>query len=471
MLAVTPSLGSLRDQGQQRLSCDEVFDGQQAAGVADRFGAVHPTCRAFGHASAEAVAGHLQCHRCPVRRTVRPDPGPQPPESRWTAWCERVWYASMSGEATPGMPAMDELTNGEAMDGEARLRRSVEFGVWCAALAGGTALVHALGTGSLAAPPTDPATWATWLDGRDPLVASMALLRLLVLAVCWYLVGVTSVGLVARLLRATRLLRIADALTLPPVRRLLQQTLGVALATAMVTSVTSPGGGAVSTPSTVRLAAAAAEDDGSTPDGSTPDGSLGGAEGPVASTGEGPPSVTLRGLPYPPIAGRAGPDATVVDPVEPGHSAPDAAVSPPTRPSAPTRPLAPATVLLPWQVGSEPGAAGDREGTDHPEASTAPTASTASTASTGPTGPTGPTAPSASTDDPGPVIHTVRTGESLWRIASAQLAQEHGRSPSDAEVVPYWRELIERNRDRLPDRDDPDLILPGQELLLPPVLP
>ncbi|TVR18752.1 MAG: LysM peptidoglycan-binding domain-containing protein [Nitriliruptor sp.] len=351
------------------------------------------------------------------------------------------------------------------MEGEARLRRFVEFGVWCAALAGGTALVHALGTGSLAAPPTDPATWGTWLGGREPLVASMALLRLLVLAVCWYLVGVTSVGLVARLLRATRLLRIADALTLPPVRRLLQQTLGVALATAMVASVTSPGGGAVSTPPTVRLAAAAAEDD-----GSTPDGSLGGGQGPVTSTGDGSPSVTLRGLPYPPIAGRPGPDATVVDPVEPGNSAPDAAVSPPIRPSAPTRPLspaqplAPATVLLPWQVGSEPGAAGDREGTDHPEAPSAPTSANA------PTAPSAPTAPTAPTDDPGPVTHTVRTGESLWRIASAQLTQEHGRSPSDAEVVPYWRELIERNRDRLPDRDDPDLILPGQVLLLPPVL-
>ena len=378
----------------------------------------------------------------------------------------------MGGEATPRTPATDELTNGKAMDGEARLRRSVAFGVWCVALAGGTALVHALGTGALAAPPTDPATWATWLDGRDPLVASIALLRLLVLAVCWYLVGVTSIGLLARLFRATRLLRIADALTLPPVRRLLQQTLGVALATAMVASVTSPGGGAVATTSTVRLAAAAAEDDGSSPDGSSPDGSspdgsspdgsspdgsssgglssyglLWGAQGPVASTDDGPPSVTLRGLPYPPIAGQAWPDTTVADPVTPGHAAPDPAVSPPARP------LAPATALLPWQVGSEPGAAGDGEATDDLES---PTASTS---------------PTTATDDPRLATHTVRTGESLWRIASSRLAQEHGRSPSDAEVVPYWRELIERNRDRLPDRDDPDLILPGQELLLPPVLP
>jgi len=354
-----------------------------------------------------------------------------------------------------GTPATDGLTSGETMDGEARLRRAVEFGVWCTALVGGTALVHALGTGALAAPPVDPAAWASWLDGREPLVATMALLRLLVLAVCWYLVGVTSVGAVARLFRATRLLRITDALTLPPVRRLLQQTLGVALATAMVASVTGPGGGEVPTSSTMRLAVAAAEDDRASPERATPDRLLRGAEGRVASNGEGAPTVTLRGLPYPPIGGRAGPDARVADPVPPAHAQPDAAVSPPPRS------LPPAPVLLPWQVGSEAGGDGDQEGSSHPEVATTPTP---------PTPPTGPTPP---TEDPGPrpAIHTVLPGESLWRIASDRLAQQQGRSPSDAEVVPYWRELIEHNRDRLPDRDDPDLILPGQELLLPPVLP
>lgn len=370
--------------------------------------------------------------------------------------CEGKAETETAGGLTTG-----EAMKGEAMDGETRLRRAVEFGVWCAALAGGTALVHALGSGVLAAPPSNPSMWASWLDGREPLAASMAVLRLLLLAVCWYLVGVTSVGLVARLLRATRLLRIADALTLPPVRRLFQQTLGVALATAMVTSVANPGGGAVSTPSTMRLTAAAAADDGTAPGGATLDGALEEEAGAVAATGDEAPSVTLRGLPYPPAVGHARPDATVVDPVEPGRSAPDAAAS------APTPPLAPATVLLPWQVGGETGAAADRESTDHPEASSAsPTSSTASASSASSASPSPTDEP-----DPPPATHTVRPGESLWRIASARLAQEHGRDPSDAEVVPYWRELIERNRERLPDRDDPDLILPGQELLLPAVLP
>ncbi len=63
----------------------------------------------------------------------------------------------------------------------------------------------------------------------------------------------------------------------------------------------------------------------------------------------------------------------------------------------------------------------------------------------------------------------VAPGDHLWGIAEETLADHLGRPPTDAEVVPYWRRVIEANRDRLVHRDDPDLILPGQELVLPPV--
>lgn len=63
----------------------------------------------------------------------------------------------------------------------------------------------------------------------------------------------------------------------------------------------------------------------------------------------------------------------------------------------------------------------------------------------------------------------VAPGDHLWGIAEETLADHLGRPPTDAEVVPYWRLVIEANRDRLVHRDDPDLILPGQELVLPPV--
>ena len=346
------------------------------------------------------------------------------------------------------------------MDGDERLRRFLGFWVWCAALVGGTTVVHALGNGALAAPPADPMAWTTWLEGRDPLVATMALLRLLVLLGCWYLVGVTVIGLLARVVRAGPLLRLADAVTLPPLRRLFQQTLGAALATGLVVSLSTPGGSVVPAPAELRLAAAATEDD-ADPAGTTPDV----PGGPARSADDGSPSVTLRGLPSPPIRDGTTPGGDVDEHLAPGFLAPDATSTPPdpTRPPARLRP--PATALLPWQVGSEPGVAQERGGGSDPVEPTELTESAESAESAN--------EPPAPALDPGlgPTSLTVRTGESLWRIASDQLEQVLGRSPSDAEVVPYWRELIERNRDRLPDRDNPDLILPGQEVLLPAVLP
>lgn len=61
----------------------------------------------------------------------------------------------------------------------------------------------------------------------------------------------------------------------------------------------------------------------------------------------------------------------------------------------------------------------------------------------------------------------VRPGDHLWGIAEEVLAERHGSAPSDAEVHRLWVRLIDANRDRLVDPQDPDLILPGQRLALP----
>lgn len=315
-------------------------------------------------------------------------------------------------------------------------RRILGFGTWCAALLLGTALFHALGDGSLAPPPLDPSAWGAWIQGRDALVATMALLRLVVLGLCWYLVGVTTVGTAARLLRAARLTRLADALTLPIVRRLLQQTLGVVLATTMVTAATGPSL-AVPAASPAQVAAGVGED--AAPVGTTAGSSgsdaaiplpvppwigMGTARGARAPL-DGAPEVTLRGLPAPA----------------------DAEGFP-----------------LPWRI-PEADAPPDRDvpaDTDAPDAAAAPPDRDA---------PADTSVPDVAVrgGDRDPTSHTVRSGESLWRIASHRLEVTFDRAPTDAEIVPYWRELIEVNRERLVDRDDPDLILPGQELLLPPV--
>lgn len=101
---------------------------------------------------------------------------------------------------------------------------------------------HALGAGPLASPPLSPAGWPGWVATRDPLLATVAILRLVVLLLTWYLLAATVIGGLVRVLRAARLVRLADALTVPTVRRLLQGAFGLTVATAVATSV--PAGAA-----------------------------------------------------------------------------------------------------------------------------------------------------------------------------------------------------------------------------------
>lgn len=111
---------------------------------------------------------------------------------------------------------------------------------WFAVLVGVIAGFHHLGTGPLAAPPSDVAGWGPWLAARDPFVATVAVLRLLVLALAWYLLVAATAGLLARLLRSARAIRVVDACTLPPLRRLLEASVGVALAVGVV-GAAAPG--------------------------------------------------------------------------------------------------------------------------------------------------------------------------------------------------------------------------------------
>lgn len=59
----------------------------------------------------------------------------------------------------------------------------------------------------------------------------------------------------------------------------------------------------------------------------------------------------------------------------------------------------------------------------------------------------------------------VRPGDSLWRIAEAELTRRHGAAPSDAEVAAYWPRIHAANRALV--GPDPDLVRPGVPLVLP----
>lgn len=100
--------------------------------------------------------------------------------------------------------------------------------------------------------------------------------------------------------------------------------------------------------------------------------------------------------------------------------------------------------------------------------STTSTSSTTTTTTTPTTVPaSAPSAPTPATEPARPSAWTVRAGDHLWSIATRSLTDGLGRTPSTAEVVSHWQLLVELNRDRLRDPSNPDLIYPGDDVLLP----
>jgi nucleoid-associated protein YgaU len=81
----------------------------------------------------------------------------------------------------------------------------------------------------------------------------------------------------------------------------------------------------------------------------------------------------------------------------------------------------------------------------------------------------------AASSKPAPVTraqasHVVVEGENLWTIAQDHLAKARSGAdePTLREVTAYWQRVVEANRARLLS-GDPDLIYPGERIVLPPV--
>lgn len=62
--------------------------------------------------------------------------------------------------------------------------------------------------------------------------------------------------------------------------------------------------------------------------------------------------------------------------------------------------------------------------------------------------------------------HVVTSGEHLWSIAEDELRRRTDRRPTAGEITLYWREVITDNRGRIAS-GDPDLIFPGERIVLP----
>lgn len=286
------------------------------------------------------------------------------------------------------------------------VRRWGPLALWAGCLAAALVLLGWLGGAGLAVPAvTTPGAWVLWVTTGDPVTVTMTILRLLALGLAWYLAGVTSISVVARALRAARLVRVADALSFGPVRVVAQQAVGVGLAAGVVVTTI--------------------------PAAPTAPGVVGGAAVDVAVMlpVEEPAAAAPAGL-----ALREPPPAPVPAPAAASRAVSGGPVDAPTA----------AAATAPWQTEAAATTPSQTEGTS------------AGTAV-------------AHGQRNGMREHLVAPGDHFWSIAEDAVARHRGRGGTDAEVRVYWEALVAANTDRLVVPGNPDLLLPGQQLLLPEV--
>lgn len=291
-------------------------------------------------------------------------------------------------------------------------------------------------------PLDDPRAAAEWLAGLDPALLGSSLVRVAALVATAYLLAVIGLGAAARASHQARLVRAADRVTLPVVRRLLGRSFGLGLAASVVVGA-GPG-----------VPGASAQDHAPT------------------ST----PSAVPADTPVMVLLDDDAPSTTV----EPDEAAPTTSEPPPRRPT--TVPPDPTTTDHPAPsppTTSDAGRATQRRLPDPPPDTPSEAWPEAPPATPVPLPPP-PAAPSepAEPEPAEPAVPvtpvepsatwTIAPGEHLWAVAEATLAERSPSPPSDVEVARYLRVLIEANRDRLVDPANPDLVHPGLVVVLPP---
>jgi len=125
--------------------------------------------------------------------------------------------------------------------------------------------------------------------------------------------------------------------------------------------------------------------------------------------------------------------------------------------SSPTRPAA-----APTSVAAPPASS--------PATTILPAAEPPATVPPAPAAPSGtvPPAPVPAPATPAPpATVVVQPGQSFWSIAESVLDQRLGRAPDAAELAGFWARLVAANYGRLVVAGDPNLIYPGQVLVLP----
>lgn len=298
-----------------------------------------------------------------------------------------------------------------------RAGASIRLAAWCAALVVLGRLLLAAGGGDLSVPLTSLEALVAWAERVPAPDMAIAVLRLAGLAACAHLLAVTALGVAARALRLRALTRAADRVTPRMVRRLVTGGSGVGLALGAVVGVLPASYLAPASPGAT-VAAAHGSDPGA------------------------PAQATMTRVTS---ADRAVPAATDA-PVVPGGTASTAATM--------TRVEPPASATMRRTEGA----------TTVPVAMAAPPTPGA----TPPAGVSGTGLPAApDLPDVDAATWVVQPGDSLWSIAAEVVQGDAGRAVEQA-VSAYWRSLVAANRSGLVDPDNPDLLVPGQHLVLPP---
>jgi nucleoid-associated protein YgaU len=320
----------------------------------------------------------------------------------------------------------------------------VTVAAWLVLLVVALSVVHALPVPRIGLPPlATPAALPQWATDLRPADAVLGFLRVVTLASGWYLVVGTVIGLLARLTRARPLVRCADVVTLPALRRFLDAAVG---ATVAVVAIAGPAGAATSAPRLVAAAVVRSLDDTST--------TLPAYEDDEGANPAPDPAPAERG-PAPEPERATAPDQQQPTP-GPGPGAPP----PPTVTTAPP-PTSPPPSAPPWSV--PPPSAPPPALPPAPPAAPRPPIRLERPAP----------APVATPAPPPATVHdsagswTVESGDNFWRKAERVLTDAWQGPPTVGEVAGYWRTLIDANRSRL-RRNTPDLIYPGQVFVVPP---
>ncbi|HET6874078.1 MAG TPA: hypothetical protein VFH70_04830 [Acidimicrobiales bacterium] len=66
-------------------------------------------------------------------------------------------------------------------------------------------------------------------------------------------------------------------------------------------------------------------------------------------------------------------------------------------------------------------------------------------------------------------VWTVSEGDSFWSIAEVAWRRANGSEPAPHELASYWLAVVDANRSRLLRPGDPEMLVPGQVLVLPPL--